>query len=176
MSDDPNNQPDPTPADNPPADPVPPTPAKPKDGETNEPGPVPYERFKAVNDRAKTAESELETLKTAQKKREEDELVEQEKWKDLAEKRDGELKAERLRNDRLEVAQAKGLAPELAERLRGDTREELEADAERLLEFVKPSEGPGVPPAPRGGTPLDIKLEDMSPAEIREALDKDQLG
>lgn len=45
-----------------------------------------------------------------------------------------QFEAERLRALRLEVAAAKGLTPKQAERLRGATREELEADADDLLE------------------------------------------
>jgi hypothetical protein len=41
-----------------------------------------------------------------------------------------------------EVASAKGIAPELAPRLKGDTREELEADADALLQVVAPEQGP----------------------------------
>lgn len=43
---------------------------------------------------------------------------------------------------RLKVAQKKNLPPELAERLRGETEEELEEDAERLSELVKPGKSP----------------------------------
>lgn len=39
---------------------------------------------------------------------------------------------------RLKVSTAKGLSAELAERLNGESEEELEQDAERLLEIVKP--------------------------------------
>lgn len=40
---------------------------------------------------------------------------------------------------RAKVANAKGLPPELAERLRGDTEEEMLADADSLLELTKAS-------------------------------------
>jgi hypothetical protein len=49
--------------------------------------------------------------------------------------------AAELRADRLEVAAAKGLSPSLAARLVGQTREELEADADELLKVVKPAAG-----------------------------------
>jgi hypothetical protein len=44
---------------------------------------------------------------------------------------------------RFEVAATKKLAPELAARLVGKNKRELEADADRLLELVKPSGKPG---------------------------------
>lgn len=39
---------------------------------------------------------------------------------------------------RAKVATAKGLTPELVDRLRGDTEEEMEADADALLALTKP--------------------------------------
>jgi hypothetical protein len=44
---------------------------------------------------------------------------------------------------RLEIAAEKGLTPAMARRLVGTTREELEADADELVKFVKPAEGDG---------------------------------
>lgn len=64
-------------------------------------------------------------------------------------RRDAESEAKRLRDqlaarDRSdaiqEVARAKGLPSELAERLRGESREELEADADELLKALAPQE------------------------------------
>lgn len=54
-----------------------------------------------------------------------------------AEKRAEEAEARVLR---LEIAHDKGLSPSQAKRLVGATREELEADADELLEAFKPSE------------------------------------
>jgi len=48
----------------------------------------------------------------------------------------GQLDSLKLDNLRLTVAMKKSLPPELAERLRGATEEELEADAESLLKFA----------------------------------------
>jgi hypothetical protein len=44
---------------------------------------------------------------------------------------------------RAEVASDKQLPPKLAKRLQGSTREELEADADELLESIKPAKGDG---------------------------------
>jgi hypothetical protein len=68
------------------------------------------------------------------------------------------------RADRLEVAAAKGLSPSLAARLVGQTREELEADADELLKVVRPA---------TGDTPKDSKQEANGAADRgrpREAL------
>lgn len=58
---------------------------------------------------------------------------------DAAEKRAAELETRALR---LEVASEKGLTTAQAKRLVGSTREELEADADELLETFKPAEAP----------------------------------
>lgn len=47
--------------------------------------------------------------------------------------------AAEARATRLEIAAEKGLTPAQAKRLVGDTREELEADADELLETFKPA-------------------------------------
>ena len=72
-----------------------------------------------------------------------------------AEKKAQEAEARALR---LEVASAKGLTPAQAKRLTGATREELEADADELLDTFKPSEE--TPPAPKPGT---RPTEDLKP-------------
>jgi hypothetical protein len=91
---------------------------------------------------------------------------------DLAEERNKRLKAE--------VAAAKGLTPAQAKRLSGTTQEELEADADDLLEaFPTPSkdEATGAsrsgPPSPRpkpdlrGGTePNDDEPVETDPAKL----------
>jgi hypothetical protein len=48
---------------------------------------------------------------------------------------------------RLEVAAAKGLTPAMSRRLVGATREELEADADELVKFVKPTDEKAGTPA-----------------------------
>jgi len=78
----------------------------------------------------------------------------------LAEERDA-IKAERdaLRGEamRARVALSKGLAADLADRLRGSTEEELSEDADRLLALVKPA-GP-----PRFGD-ADLGVRTPTPA------------
>ncbi|MBN1991349.1 MAG: hypothetical protein JW953_01500 [Anaerolineae bacterium] len=132
-----------------------------------------HQRFKELNSRAKKAEAELQQLQEAEKKRSDKEAAEQGKWQQLAEQREIELKTERLKRQQLEIASKKGLPPDLAPRLRGDTVEEMEADADILLTFMKPGEGPGVPPAGRGSGSKPLDLSKMTPKEIREK--KEQL-
>jgi hypothetical protein len=77
-----------------------------------------------------------------------------------------------------EVASAKGIAPELASRLQGNTREELEADADQLLTIVKPDperrDGPGGKPqeALRGGGDPTVEPPDPVDKIAEKILDQ----
>ena len=65
----------------------------------------------------------------------------------------------------------KGLPPALLSRLVGNTREELEADADRLLAVVQAStsRGPGIPRAPQGEqTTTFTRAQLQNPAFVRE--------
>lgn len=104
-----------------------------------------------------------------------------------AEKRVGEAEANALR---LSIASEKKLPSSLAKRLTGATREELEADADELLQSVKPSDdadndngggsgsgsGRGRPASrPReelkgGGAPEDNKTVETDPAKLAEGV------
>lgn len=53
---------------------------------------IPKSRFDEVNERAKKAEAELEARKRAEKEAEEKRLADQQQYKELAEKREAELK------------------------------------------------------------------------------------
>ena len=128
---------------------------------------VPYDRFKEVNDKAKELEARLSQIEAESKAAKEKELAEQAKWQELAEQRAAELEAERTARLKLEVVTRTGLPVDMADRLRGATAEELTADAEKLLQFMKPAESKGVPPANgRQITPKDIS--NMTPEEIRK--------
>jgi hypothetical protein len=85
----------------------------------------------------------------ASKVTEYDRLVEasksdQERLEERAAKSASKAETLEAENLRLKVAYAKGLPPELIGRLQGSTQKELEADADTLLDLVKPTT-PGTP-------------------------------
>lgn len=137
------------------------------------PGPVPYERFREVNETAKQLQARLAKYEADQKTAKDKELAEQQKWQKLYEERETELAKERQANARLRVATTKGLPAELIDRLQGGTEEELAADADKLLALIKPAEQqqqrqtPGVPPS-RGSKPARLDINSMTPEEIRK--------
>lgn len=139
-------------------------------GGQQQPGPVPYERFKEVNEQLKALQTQLAQLQEGEKKRKEKEAADQGQWQKLAEQKDAELKVEKLARLRLEVATKKGIPADLAGRLQGDTAEAMEKDADAMLQFVKPKEGPGVPPAGKGGSATPLDLSKMSAEEVRKAM------
>ena len=83
-------------------------------------------------------------LKSAAQKLAEIEASKKSEVERLTTERDG-VKTEAQRtaeeNMRLRVALEKGIPAELIDRLRGGTKEELESDADQLLELVKPTPG-----------------------------------
>lgn len=135
------------------------------------PGPVPYDRFKAINEEKKTLEKTLADLQAKLK-------TQEDAGKSQLEKLTGEfntlktsLESERQARLRLEIASKKGIPADLAGRLQGATAEELEADAERMKAYLKPADGPGNPPPSRPGDarPTGFDLAGKSPEEIRKA-------
>ena len=68
---------------------------------------------------------------------------------------------------------AKGLTPAQAKRLQGATRDELEADADDLLETFKPAEGVKPPP---GGKPTERLTGGGDPTEEPVELDPRKLA
>lgn len=76
---------------------------------------------------------------------------EQQKAVDRAERAEREAAELRLAVLRRDVAAAKGLPSELAERLSGSDRESLEADADALMAVVASQKKPGPPNPPSGG-------------------------
>jgi len=135
-----------------------------------------HNRFKQLNQRTKEAEARLAQLEVEAKTKAEEELVEQQKWEDLANRRKAELDTERLDRLRLTVAISKELPPDFAERLKGGNQAELEADADKMLTFVRPATGPGVPPKSRGGSLATTSLKGKTAAEVREAASKKGLA
>lgn len=80
------------------------------------------------------------------------------------------LKAELAKRDfeklRSDVAAAKGVPPHLAARLRGESQEELESDADELLQAIQPKQIPNDLPSPTGGgKPPVPELKHFDPAK-----------
>lgn len=78
---------------------------------------------------------------------------------------------------RLRVAMRKGLTPEQAEFLRGDTEDEIEANAEKLLASFTPAEKPDSPLRPterlRSGAVPTVETEPSDPAALAERVSRD---
>lgn len=90
--------------------------------------------------RARKAEAEQKELAARVKEFEDRDLSEQERLAKAAEEAKTAADRAAAENLRLRVALDKNLPPELIDRLRGDSVDELEADAEQLLALVKPRE------------------------------------
>lgn len=136
------------------------------------PGPVPYARFKEVNDQRLALETAAQKAVEDAQKATSDLQAEKERAAQLTK----DLEAERGATARLRVAAQKGIPFDLAERLQGQTAEEIAADADRLLPFIaKPPTSPGVPPAGGGQPPAPVDVSRMSPAQIRQAYDEGKL-
>jgi len=139
----------------------------PDGGKTDELG----ENGKAALDKERAARREAEKRAKANEdaaKRlaeiEESNKTEQQKAIDRAEKAEREAAELRQQVLRRDVAAAKGIPAELADRLRGDDKESLEADADTLLALVKQ-------PAPSKGAPQPPSGDDKSRAKnLSEAL------
>ncbi len=97
---------------------------------------------------------------------------------EAAEKRAAEVEGRALR---LEIAAEKGLTPAQAKRLVGSTREELESDADDLLENFKPSNGAQEEATARVAADLDLGSRGTTAAKGDPGADfakflKGQLG
>jgi hypothetical protein len=88
-----------------------------------------------------------------------------------AEKRAEEAEAKAIR---MEIATSKGLTPAQAKRLVGATKEELEADADELLDSFKPEDKPSPSGRPkerlRPGAVPDAEPEETDPRKLAEAV------
>lgn len=133
-----------------------------------QPDPVPYDRFKEVNDKAATLEKELQKIKEKEKQDADKKLADEKKWEELAKSKDVELKEKESELARLRIAAKKGIPVDLIDRLKGTTEEEIEADADKLLEFLKVDDSRGVPPHKKGGSNTRLDISSMTPEEIRK--------
>jgi hypothetical protein len=103
-------------------------------------GPAGEKALEAFKARARKAETEAKELANRVKEYEERDLSEQERLAKAAEEAKAEAKRVESENLRLKVALEKNLPSELIDRLKGDSVEELQADADHLLTLVRPKE------------------------------------
>ncbi|MDV8006751.1 hypothetical protein [Rhodococcus sp. IEGM 1318] len=120
----------------------------------------------ADHDTYKASHDELQKIQNGQKS----EAQKERERADAAEKRANEAEHRELQRS---IAEAKGIPLKHAGRLKGATKEELEADADDYLEDYTPPEGGGRPPIPgkprenlRGGGAPDEEPEETDPAKL----------
>ena len=108
-----------------------------------------------VRKEAASYRRKLRDLESSQQLAQEAKLKEEKKWQELAELKDKELtelkanlEDQALQNLRLEVAMRLGLPVKFADRLKGNSREELEEDATEILALLPKSAEPQRPTAP----------------------------
>lgn len=159
---------------NPPTTPsTPPITDPPKESpKESEPKSVPYDRFREVIEKANSLEKKLKEIEDQKKADDEKALKDKEDFKTLYEQEQEKNKAKDGEVLRLRVAQKKGLPADLVDRLKGETEQELEADADKLLAFIDTGKSPGNPPRKSGGVPTLLNTKDMTPDEIRKNSDK----
>jgi hypothetical protein len=132
--------------------------------------------LQAEREKATKARKDAEALAAKLKEYEDRDKTDQER---LAEERDT-LKAKvtplELENLRLRVAVEKKLPGELIDRLRGEDREEIEADADKLLQLVAKTNGSRGSDTDQGARGnggarqvTESELKNMSPEEIDKA-------
>lgn len=103
-------------------------------------GPAGEKALEAFKARARKAESEARELAARVKEFEDRDLSEQERLAKTAEEAKAAAEKAEAASLRLRVAVEKGLPVDMADRMVGNTREELEADADQLAAFMKPRE------------------------------------
>lgn len=110
-------------------------------------------KAKAMEKEAAAAAKKLAAYEKAEEERRQAELTDLQKAQDKAAKLEAELKAKELSIIRRDVAAKVGLPSVLADRLKGESPEEIEADAQALLETLPKSEkkAPSINPTNPGG-------------------------
>lgn len=102
--------------------------------------------FRKMEKDWKREKKELEELRTKEAERKQAELTDIEKIKQRADQLEAELREERAGRMRLQVATEYSLPDALASRLKGDTLEELKADAQELAKLLpKTKKAPELP-------------------------------
>lgn len=138
---------------------------------------IPKTRFDQVNDRLKAIEAEAAKAKKAQADAETQALAEQGKYKELFEKQQAELaaaqataRANELRLLQRDAATEAKLPAALAERLKGETLEEMVADAKAILAALPKPAAPDINASNGvGGAPAVGQLDETRKAELAAA-------
>lgn len=115
-------------------------------------------KLRDIEKQYKQEKKELERLKADEAKRKEAEMSEIEKAQKRANDLEAELKRERSEKMRLKVAAKYQLPEAFANRLQGETEEELDADAKALAELLPK-------PQPEKKTPL-LKANDIADGKV----------
>jgi hypothetical protein len=160
---------------------------EPDDGEPKDPEPGPEEEpFDAERAKAKIAKANSEAANL--RKRVKDLEAKAKRLDELEDSQKSEIEkanervttAEKaaqeatLRADRLQVAHEKGLTPAQAKRLVGATREELEADADEIIEAFPAKDAPKPPPSQRPRA--DLRPTGSDPTEDPDVIDPAKLA
>ncbi len=151
-----------------------------KDSQTDQkkgekPDPIPYDRFKEVNDENRKMATKIKALEDEDEKRKADDAKEQGKFEELYAEEKSKRKEMERDNIRKDVALEKGLPSDFVKRLQGETKEELEADADKLLEMIEDAKkgGKGIKDGDsKKSDSENLDIDNMSPEEIRKNRDK----
>lgn len=131
------------------------------------------EKLRAEIKELKPKAKQAEELSAAEQKRKEAEMTELQKLQAELEKAQAELKAARLSDMRREAAIKVDLPLVFADRLHGNTPEELEADAKKILEALPkvPKPPPVNPTAPGAGASQKETLEQQRARVYGQSVD-----
>lgn len=119
---------------------------------------------KKANHEAAQFRKKLEALEAAERQRQEAQLSEQEKLAKRAAELEAEVSRLRLEGLRTQAANKHGLPAELAARLKGETPDEIDQDAEAIAKLL-PKARPNVSPTNPGGA-VQGETEDQRRARI----------
>ena len=145
--------------------------AKKKKKDDDPPDPVPYDRFKEVNDENRTMAARLKVMEEEEDERKAEDAKEQGKFEELYEEEKGKREASEQDLLKRDVALEKGLPADFVKRLQGKDREELEKDADSLLELIEEAKSgkKGIKDGSSKKSDTDkLEIDDMTPEEIRE--------
>lgn len=130
------------------------------------------EKWRTLARKHEKRAKELEPLAAKLAELDEKQKTDEQRLVERAEKAEGQLPTLQAENLRLRVAIAKNLPADLVDRLRGDTQDELTADADKLLELV----GDGKPPTPKPDRTQGAKgeaAEETDPAKLAAMVSRD---